>query len=74
MHTSIRVETANRDALARVAERDLGGVSLDEALRILLFEHDTHAALARLAADPASMQDYVAEAADLADVDVQVAE
>lgn len=74
MHTSMRVAATNRDALARIAERDLGGVSLDEALRILVFEHDTHLALARLAADPAAMQDYAWEAANLADVDVQVSE
>jgi hypothetical protein len=70
----MRVDAANRDALARIAERDLGGVSMDEALRILVFEHDTHVALTRLAADPAAMGAYLAEAADLADVDVQVSE
>lgn len=74
MQTSVRVDTANRDALARIAERDLGGVSMDEALRILVFEHDTHVALARLGADPEAMREYVAEAADLADVDAQVSE
>lgn len=35
----MRVTPGNRDALARVAETELGGVSLDEALRILLPEH-----------------------------------
>lgn len=64
----------NRDTLARIAEKDLGGVSLDEALRIVLFEHQTHAALARLAADPAAAQGYFQEASALADVDVEVRE
>jgi hypothetical protein len=72
MQTSMRVAVANRDALARIAEHELGGVSLDEALRIVLFEHETHAALARLAADPEAARDYVQEATALADVDVKV--
>ena len=45
MQTSIRVTAANRDALARIAERELGGVSLDEALRVVLFEHQTRVEL-----------------------------
>lgn len=74
MQTSMRVDRTNRDALARIAERDLGGVSMDEALRVLVFEHDTHVALAKLASDPAAMSEYVTEATSLADVDAQVAE
>lgn len=74
MQTSMRVSAATRDALARIAEKDLGGVSLDEALRIVLFEHQSLAALARLAADPEAAGAYRAEAAELADVDVAVAE
>jgi len=33
----MRVDASNRDALARIAATELGGVSLDEALRIVLF-------------------------------------
>jgi hypothetical protein len=47
-----RVSVPTRDALARVAEDELGGVSLDEALQIVLFEHQTTKALVRMAADP----------------------
>jgi hypothetical protein len=70
----MRVSVPTRDALARVAEDELGGVSLDEALRIVLFEHQTATALARLAADPAALDEYRAEAAELADADVAVVE
>lgn len=72
--TSIRVSPGNRDALAGIARDELGGVSLDEALRIVLFEHRTAAALARLAADPAALEDYRDEAQELAETDVQVSE
>jgi hypothetical protein len=74
MQTSMRVDAENRDALARIAETELGGVSLDEALRVVLFEHQTRAALARLAADPDERDDYLSEAGDLAAVDVSVVE
>jgi hypothetical protein len=69
MQTSMRVDAKNRDALARIAETELGGASLDEALRIVLFEHQTRAALARLAADPDERNDYLNEASELAQVD-----
>ncbi len=72
MQTSMRVSVANRDALARVAAAELGGVSLDEALRVVLFEHQSRVALARLAADPAAAGSYLAESAALAEVDVAV--
>lgn len=71
MQTSIRVEQTTRDELARIAG-DLGGVSLDEALRVVLFRHRTMAAVERLAADPAALADYQAEARDLAEADVDV--
>ena len=74
MKTSMRVDSANRDRLARIAASELGGVSLDEALRVVLFEHETKVALARLAADPDLHADYLAEAAELAKVDTTVAE
>jgi hypothetical protein len=74
VQTSMRISEANRDTLARIATTELGGVSLDEALRVVLFEHQTHAALARLAADPGMAADYLAEATGLADVDAVVTE
>lgn len=73
MQTSMRVDRSNRDALARIAAEELGGVSLDEALRVVLFEHECLASYARLSDDPDSLADYRAEAAQLADVDVAVA-
>jgi hypothetical protein len=74
MQTSMRVTTENRDSLARIATTELGGVSLDEALRVVLFEHLSRAALARLAADPGSAGSYLAEAEQLAEVDTAVQE
>ena len=70
----MRVTPANRDALAQIAATELGGVSLDEALRVVLFEHHSRAALARLAADPTSAGSYLAESAQLAEIDVAVQE
>ena len=72
MQTSMRVTQENRDALARIATAELGGVSLDEALRVLVFEHDSRIALARLAADPEAWEDYLSEGRALAEVDVDV--
>ncbi len=74
MHTSMRVTAENRDALTRIAKTELGGVSLDEALRIILFEHQLRMSLGRLAADPAMYTDYLREAAELAEVDTAVLE
>ncbi len=74
MKTSMRVEAANRDALARIADRELGGVTLDEALRSVLFEHQTRAALARLAADPDAHEGYLSEAQSLGELDTSVVE
>lgn len=74
MHTSMRVTSENRDALARIASTELGGVSLDEALRIILFEHRLRVSLSRLAADAAMHADYLREAAELAEVDASVRE
>lgn len=72
MQTTVRVSKENRDSLARIAERELGGVSLDEALRVVLFEHETATALARLAADPEAMADYRDEAREIAEADTEV--
>ena len=74
MKTSMRIESENRDRLARIATRELGGVSMDEALRVVLFEHETRVAIARLASDPELGADYLAEATELADVDTSIAE
>lgn len=68
--TTIRVQTTQRDALARVAaERN---ESLDAALRRLLWEHDCMESLARMDADPVGLAEYRAEAEALAEVDVDV--
>lgn len=72
MQTSMRVRVANRDALARIAAVELGGVTLDEALAVVLFEHQSRVALARLGADPEAAGSYLAESAELAEVDVAV--
>ena len=74
MQTSMRVASENRDALARIAATELGGVSLDEALRVILFEHESRAALALLAADPDAADSYLRESSELAEVDTQVGE
>lgn len=68
----MRVSTTTRDVLAAIAESELGGVGLDEALRIVLFEHRSRAAVARLAADEAAA--HAAEVAVLAEVDTMVSE
>ena len=74
MQTSIRVTPENRDSLARIAATELGGVSLNEALRVVLFEHRSRVALARLATNPDAAGSYLAETAQLADVDTAVQE
>jgi hypothetical protein len=72
MQTSMRVSVEARDALARIASDELGGVSLDEALRIILFQHQTAAAVVRLEADPEALADYRREAQEWAELDVRV--
>lgn len=74
MQTSMRITVATRNALARIAAEELGGVSLEEALRVVLFEHQSRTALARLAADPAAAGSYLAESAALAEIDTPVRE
>ena len=74
MQTSMRVTPGNRDALAEIAATELGGVTLDEALRVVLFEHRSRVALARLAADPDAAGSYLAESAQLGEVDAAVQE
>lgn len=74
MKTSMRVNSGNRDTLARIAATEMGGVSLDEALRILLFEHESRVALGRLSADPDQHAGYLGEASEFAEVDTSIAE
>ena len=57
MQTSMRVARANRDKLAEIAKTDLGGVTLDDALAVLLFEYEYRRALERLAADEEALAD-----------------
>ncbi|PZS10672.1 MAG: hypothetical protein DLM55_03410 [Acidimicrobiales bacterium] len=64
----------NRDTLARIAADELGGVSLDEALRIVLFQRETVSAIARLEADPEALAEYQREAAQWAELDAAVRE
>lgn len=73
MHTTMRVSVPTRDALAEIAEVELGGVSLDEALSMVLFEHRTALAIARLA-DSGELAEYQAEALSLAEVEVETSE
>jgi hypothetical protein len=73
MQTTVRVDSSRRDELAQVAQ-ELGGVSLDEALRVVLFRYQTAKNVARLEADPVALAAYQAEARGLAEVDVEVIE
>jgi hypothetical protein len=72
--TTIRVSKSTRDQLAVLADSEFRVGTLDEALRALLFEHETRAAFARLASDPAGLKEYQDEAYELAEVDVEVSE
>lgn len=71
MQTSMRIDTANRDALAELAA-ELGGVTLDEALAILLFERRVMNQFAALAADGEVYQEYLTENRELAEIDIDV--
>lgn len=70
MQTSVRVSAVNRDGLAQVAQQ-VGG-SMDEAVRVLLFEHASLAAIARLEANPRMLTDYQDEAHNWAELDTAV--
>jgi hypothetical protein len=69
--TTIAVETATRDALMALCA-SMGSASMDEAVRVLIFEHECAEALSRLDADPAALADYRAAGESLAEVDVEV--
>jgi hypothetical protein len=68
--TTMKVTTRNRDRLAAIASSELDGASLDSALDVLLFEHESFAALARLS--PEQLAEMQAEAETLAEADVEV--
>jgi hypothetical protein len=68
--TTMKVTTQNRDRLAAIASSELNGASLDSALEMLLFEHESFAALARLS--PEQLAEMRAEAETLAEADVEV--
>ena len=70
MHTSMRVSVETRDRLAKIANEDLGGVSLDAALREVVFEHESAVALARLEADPQALAEYQRESHRLAEMGI----
>lgn len=63
--TSMQIDSKVRDELAKVAEEDLGGVSLGEAVRQLIMEHHIahiNQRYEELRADPAEWASYMAEA------------
>ncbi|MDQ1646394.1 MAG: hypothetical protein QOJ50_2578 [Cryptosporangiaceae bacterium] len=70
----MKVTATTRDALAAIAQQELGGVSLEEALKVLIFEHRVMTAYARLEADPEALAEYQAESAGLAEADVDIRE
>jgi len=49
-------------------------MSMDEALRLILFQHETNRDIARLEADPEALASYQAEMAGLAETDQVVGE
>jgi hypothetical protein len=72
--TTMRISARNRDALlAVIAEHD-DATTLDEALRIVLFEWEGYQGMARLAADPKALADYQAEALMLSEGSITVDE
>jgi hypothetical protein len=63
--TSMQLDSALRDELATIAERDFQGVALGEALRRLVKEHQINRIMQRyeeLRADPEEWTSYQAEA------------
>jgi hypothetical protein len=74
MKTTISVSRETRDQLARIAEDELHGVSMDQALKIILFQHQSARDIARLGADPQALADYQNDMAGLAEADLAVRE
>lgn len=66
----MKVSCRNRDRLAAIAAAELPGTTLDNALEVLLFEHESRAAISRLT--PEQLADWQNEALALAETDVQV--
>jgi hypothetical protein len=58
MKTSISVSRDTRDHLARVAREEMDGISMDEALKIILFEREAERQAAALKADPDALAEY----------------
>ena len=65
--TTMRISARNRDALLAVMNEHDDATTLDEALRIVLFEWESYQAMARLAADPRALGSYRAETRALAE-------
>lgn len=42
MKTTISVSKETRDRLARIAAQEMHGVSMDDALKIILFRHESN--------------------------------
>jgi hypothetical protein len=74
MKTTISVSRETRDQLAWIAEHELHGVSMDQALKIILFQHQSDRDIARLEADPQALADYQNDMAGLAQTDQAVQE
>ncbi|SDK87367.1 hypothetical protein SAMN04487820_11512 [Actinopolyspora mzabensis] len=72
MRTNVRIDSATRERLARIAERDYGGASPDETVARPAFEHASFAALARLSDE--EPREYRAEQHALAETDVTVSD
>lgn len=72
--TTISVSRETRDQLAQFAEHELHGVSMDQALKIILFQHQSDRDIARLEADPEALADYKSDMAGLAQTDQAVQE
>jgi hypothetical protein len=66
--TTLQVSTRNRDRLAAIAASELNGSSLDSALEMLLFEHESAGGLARLS--PERLAEICREAQTLAETDI----
>ncbi|SFT72133.1 hypothetical protein SAMN04487904_106217 [Actinopolyspora lacussalsi subsp. righensis] len=72
MRTNVRIDSAARETLARIAERDYGGASLDETVARPAFEHESFAAPARLSDE--ELRGYQDEQHALAETDVTVSD
>lgn len=70
--TTMRISARNRDALLQVIVEHGDADTLDEALRIVLFEWEGYRAMARIGADPRAVAGYQAEARAFAEGTVAV--